>query len=404
MSDRLRLPKKLLSRFPPDVQRRLLELRRDLHRHPELAFEEGRTAQRLHAELALLQPAELARVAGTGVVARISGAGKEGATVAVRADIDALPIQEETGLDWSSEQAGVMHACGHDVHATWAVAAAHLLRRHPAAGDVVILLQPAEEVGKGARAVLASGVLDGVEAIFAAHVDRRFEVGQVVAQAGPVAASADTFEIVLRGRGAHGARPHEAADPIVGAAALIGALQTIVSRRLDPARPAVVTVGSIHAGSAANVIPAEAHLAGTLRATDAETRSLLHREVRKIAASTAAAHDLQAEVRIEEGTPAIVNPERDIGWARQAVEALLGKEALVPLGAANMGGEDFALYMEKMRGCFLRIGAREPGGEVTAAHSSRFLAADESIFVGAAVLAETARIASARLRAVTGLV
>ena len=153
-----------------------------------------------------------------------------------------------------------MHACGHDVHAAWAVGAALLLARAPAAGDVLVVLQPAEEVGEGAREVLASGALDGVRAIFGAHVDRRFAVGQVVAQEGPLAASTDTFRIVLRGEGAHGARPQESRDPIVGAAALIGALQTIVSRRLDPALPGVVTVGAVHAGRAANVIPETAEL------------------------------------------------------------------------------------------------------------------------------------------------
>ncbi|HEX5436647.1 MAG TPA: M20 family metallopeptidase, partial [Gemmatimonadaceae bacterium] len=315
--------------------------------------------------------------------------------VALRGDIDALPIQEETGLPFASERAGVMHACGHDVHATWAVGAAHLLSHDPAPGDVLIVLQPAEETGHGAEAMLASGALDGVGAIFGGHVDRRFAVGQVVAEAGPLAASADTFTIDLIGGGAHGARPHEAADPIVAAGALIGALQTIVARRVNPAHPAVVTVGSIHAGSAPNIIPGRATLTGTLRATDPATRELLVDEVRRIAESTAAVHRLRAEVTIALGPPPIVNPPGPAAWAREAAVSLLGESAVVPLGVLNMGGEDFASYMERMPGCFLRIGAREPGGENIPAHSPRFYAAQESIFVGAAVLAETARVASA---------
>ena len=380
--------------FAPELRRTLVELRRDLHRHPELSGREERTADALHAALAQVAPARLERVAGTGVVARIRGRDSTRPAVAVRGDIDALPISEETGLPFASEQPGVMHACGHDLHATWAVGAAHLLTARPAAGDVLIVLQPAEETGRGAQAVLASGALDGVAAIFGAHVDRRFAVGEVVAQEGPLAASADSFEIRLRGGGAHAARPHEAADPIVGAGALIGALQTIVSRRVNPAFPAVVSIGSVHAGSASNVIPDRAVLTGTLRATDPETRRLLVEEVRHIAEATAALHRLSAAVSIELGPPPLVNPPEAAGWARRAAVTVLGDAAVVPLGFVNMGGEDFASYLERIPGCFLRIGAREPGGEPIAAHSPRFYAAEESIFVGAAVLAETARVAS----------
>lgn len=384
-------------RFDAELRTRILALRHDLHRHPELAFEEHRTAQRLEAELAFLNPAELHRVAGTGLVARIRGRDPAAPVVAVRGDIDALPIQEETGLPFASEVPNVMHACGHDVHAAWTVGAAHLLTREPPAGDVLVLLQPAEETGRGAAAVLETGILDGISAIFGGHVDRRFPVGEVVAQAGPLAAASDEFHVELVGRGAHGARPHEAADPIVGAAALVTALQTIVSRRLDPALPAVVTVGTIQGGSAANVIPERVTLSGTLRATDPETRQLLHSEVRQISEAVATVHRLEARVRLELGPPPIVNPEEAAGWARQAVEGLLGPQALVPLPTLNLAGEDFAWYLERVPGCFLRIGAREPGGETIAAHTPRFYAADESTLVGAAVLAETARVTSSAL-------
>ena len=319
--------------------------------------------------------------------------------MAVRGDIDALPIHEETGLPYASTTAGVMHACGHDVHASWAVGAAHLLAERPAQGDVLVVLQPAEETGAGAAAILETGALDGVAAIFGAHVDRRFAVGEVVAQPGPLAAAADTFTIELVGRGAHGARPHESADPVVGAAALVTALQTIVARRVNPAVPAVVTVATLRAGTAPNVIAERATLGGTLRAVDPETRALLAAEVRRIADGIAAAHGLTAAVVIELGPPPIVNPERPAAWARAAAESLLGPSAVVPLGITNMGGEDFAYYMERIPGCFLRIGAREPGGAPIAAHTPRFHAAEASLFVGAAVLAETARLASAALAA-----
>jgi amidohydrolase len=393
----LALPGPIEGFFPPPLRERLVTLRRELHAYPELSFKEEETARRLTGALSDLPLVRVERVAGTGVVARIKGRERDAPAVAVRGDIDALPIEEATGLPFASRNVGVMHACGHDVHASWAVGAAHLLARDPAVGDVVVVLQPAEETGSGALAILESGALDGVAAIFGGHVDRRFAVGQVVADPGPLAASADTFEILLQGHGAHAARPHESADPIVGAGALIVALQTIVARRLNPASAGVVTVGSVHAGTAANVIPDRARLTGTIRAIDPAVRGLLHDEVRRISEGVAATHRLQADVTLDFGTPPLINSPDATGWARHAVAAVLGEEALVPLGFLNLAGEDFAHYLERMPGCFLRIGAREPGGDVVPAHAPRFYAAEESLFVGAAVLAETARIASRAL-------
>ncbi|MBC6951778.1 amidohydrolase [candidate division KSB1 bacterium] len=392
-----RLSDFLVSHFSDDLKSHLLALRRDLHQHPELSFQEHRTAQKLYDELAQLPVQQLEHVAGTGVIARIKGRNSRAPVVAIRGDIDALPIQEATDLEYASVNPGVMHACGHDVHATWTIGAAHLLAANPAAGDVMIILQPAEEIGKGALAILENGVLEGVQAIIGGHVDRRFQVGQVVAEAGALAASADEFKIELIGSGSHGARPHEAADPIVGAAALISALQTIVSRRLNPAKAGVVSVGTMRAGSAANIIPERAQLTGTLRALDAETRQLLHDEVRRLATAIAQAYGLLADVEIILGTPVLNNSSQAANWARQAVSNILREEALAPLGSLNLAGEDFAFYLEKMAGCFLRIGACEPGGKFVAAHAPHFYVAEESIFIGAAVLAETARVASAAL-------
>ncbi|HJR62768.1 MAG TPA: M20 family metallopeptidase [Gemmatimonadaceae bacterium] len=377
--------------------RHLVELRRDLHRHPELSWKETRTAARLEQELAALGVTDLCRVAGTGIVARIRGERRDAPVVAIRGDIDALPIAEATGLPYASEAPGVMHACGHDVHATWTVGAAMLLSRVPARGDVLIVLQPAEEVGQGARAMLESGALDTVRAIFGGHVDRRFAVGQVVAQPGPLAASTDTFDIELLGSGAHGARPHESADPVIGLAALVTALQTIVSRRLDPALPGVVTVGTVQAGTAPNIIPDRARLSGTIRATTPESRTLLTSELHRMAESVAATHGLAANITLRDGTPPVLNDADAAAWAQTAVTAVLGPAALVPLGTVNMGGEDFAYYQERVPGCFMRIGAREPGGERTPAHSTRFHAAEGAIAIGAMVLAESARVASAAL-------
>jgi amidohydrolase len=383
--------------FGADGLARLIELRRALHRFPELSWKEERTAERLETALRAIGLDDITRVAGTGIVARVRGRDREAPVVAIRGDIDALPIQEATGLPFASEVPGVMHACGHDVHATWAVGSAMLLTSRPARGDVLVVLQPAEEVGSGAPAVLASGALDDVAAIFGGHVDRRFAVGQVVAQPGPLAASADSFTIDVIGRGAHGARPHEGIDPIIAAAAIVTALQTIVSRRLDPGAAAVVSLGSIHGGTAPNVIPERVTLTGTLRAMRPEVRAQLHDEVGSIATAVAAAHGAAAKVTIDRGPPPIVNTDREAGWARTAAERVLGPGSVVPFGVTNMGGEDFACYLERIPGCFLRIGAREAGGDPAPAHSPGFIAAEESIFVGAAVLAECAREASEAL-------
>jgi amidohydrolase len=391
------VPERVARQFSPALSDQLVALRRAIHQQPELAFAEIATADRLSDALTSLGVRDIDRVGKTGIVARIPGRNSSAPTVAVRGDIDALPIQEATGLSFASTTPNVMHACGHDVHATWALGAAALLASTPADGDVLIVLQPAEEVGKGALAILDSGALRDVRAIFGGHVDRRFDVGDVVADEGPLAASADTFEIELIGKGAHAARPHEARDAIVAAAAVISALQTIVARRLNPATPGVVTIGTVHAGSASNVIPERAVLSGTVRAVEPVSRELMLSEVKIVAESVASGFGVQARVSFDRGTPPIVNPPGATAWARQAAATVLGGEHIVPLGFLNLAGEDFAHYLEHIPGCFLRIGAREPGGPVIPAHAPTFYPAEESIFVGAAVLAECARVASRAL-------
>lgn len=371
-------------------------LRRDLHAHPELAWKEVETQARLERALREVGVSDITRVAITGLVARIRGTGT-GATVAVRGDIDALPIAEATGLPYTSQNDGVMHACGHDMHASWTVGAALLLARMPAAGDVLVVLQPAEEVGEGARAILESGALDEARAIFGGHVDWRFDVGQVVAQPGPLAASTDTFRITLRGRGGHGARPHLAADPVVGAGALIMAAQTIVSRRLDPAAPGVVSICTVHGGNAPNVIPDVVELAGTIRATTPPARALLTSELQRLSDTIARAHGLEARVDITEGTPPLVNTADAAGWAAAAAREALGSDALRQLGATNMAGEDFAYYLERMPGCFMRFGAHEPGRPPMDVHTPGFAPAEDALFSAAAVLALCARTASREL-------
>lgn len=374
----------------------LLALRRDLHRSPELSWQEQGTQARLERALREIGIADIQRIAKTGLVACVPGRGADGPITAIRGDIDALPIQEATGLPFASTVPGLMHACGHDVHATWAVGAALLLVREPALGEVRIILQPAEEVGEGAPLVLQSGALTNVRAIFGAHVDWRFDVGTVVADAGPLAASTDSFSVTFHGRGGHGARPQECRDPIVGLATFVTAAQTLVSRRLDPALPGVVSIGILSAGQAPNVIPASARSGGTIRATTPATRALLCQELEQMAHDVARVHGLSAEFTLSEGTPPLVNPATGAQTARAAAAAILGDEAVRPLGLTNMGGEDFAFYLEQMDGCFLRIGTRSGPETSHGVHSPHFRVDEEAIFIGAAILAESARRASAR--------
>lgn len=395
----LRLPEAVSGLYSAGAMEALVDLRRTLHADPELSLQEERTAARLEQTLVELGIDDVVRVAGTGVVGRIRGGDPEAPTVAVRGDIDALPITEATGLPFASCNEGVMHACGHDVHASWTVAAARLLQAEPAAGDVLFVLQPAEETGEGALAILSSGVLDDVAAIFGAHVDLTFEIGEAMIQPGAVGAAADRFEVELLGRGAHGARPHQGLDPIVGAAQVISALQTVVTRRVPPDQPAVVTVGAVEAGTAHNVIPDRAVLKGTMRSLDPAIRTLLADEVRHVAESVASGCRLEARVRMLQGTPAVLNDERAAAWAHEAAASVIGAESVKPLPVANMGGEDFAFYQERIPGCFIRVGARLRDDPVVGAHTPYFAPAEEAIFVGGALLAAASRRASADLAA-----
>lgn len=390
-----RLPAAVAAQFTPEDRRFLVELRRALHRAPELSWQEHGTRDRLHAALMECGITDIANVAGTGLVARIRGQRRAGPAVAVRGDIDALPITELTELPFASVNPGVMHACGHDMHATWAVGAGLLLARQPASGEVRVVLQPAEELGEGAAKVLDSGALDGVTAIFGAHVDWRYTVGEIVADAGPLAASTDTFEIVFHGRGGHGARPQDTLDPVVGLGAFIGTVQTIVSRRLDPSLPGVISVGTVHAGSAANVIPETASCRGTVRATTTASRLLLAEELERMAHAVATAYRLTATVTLHEGTPPLLNSPRGAEWAQRSARMLLGDASVRSLAGANMGGEDFAYYLERMDGCFMRVGTWREGRSRAGVHTPRFDPDEDALFVGAALLAACARTASA---------
>ena len=374
----------------------LVGVRRHLHAHPELAWQEHETQAFLVQALQKLNPVSI-QTFKTGIIVRIKGHDSSRPLVAIRGDIDALPIQEATGLSYASQTPGCMHACGHDMHATWALGAAHLLTETPALGDVLIVFQPAEEIVQGAKYLLNTGALDDVRFIVGGHVDRQFSVGEVLVHEGAISAASDRFDLTITGASAHGARPHEGADPVVAAAAWIQAIQTIVSRSLSPDTVAVVSIGKLSAGVAHNIIPESVAIGGTIRSQTPEVRDKTHRLLARFSEQIAAAYGVSADITITRGAPPIVNQAREVGWAREAVKTLLGESALVSLPRPNMGAEDFAFYMEKIPGCFLRIGVREEGAVFIPAHSPQFYADEGAIAIGAATLAETARVASARV-------
>ncbi|RMG48676.1 MAG: amidohydrolase [Acidobacteria bacterium] len=376
---------------------RLVALRRALHRRPELSGKEERTAAVVASELRRIGLPVSAPVGGHGVVAEVPGAGRGGA-ILLRADLDALPIAEETGLPFASEHPGVMHACGHDGHAAMLVGAAELL----AAGDppprtVRLLWQPAEERGGGARALIEAGVLEGAAAIFGGHIDPRFDTGVIAVTDGAVNASSDRFTIRVSGRGGHGARPQEARDALLAAAHLVVAIQSIVAREIAPGRPAVVTVGRMEAGTAANVVAGDAVLSGTVRALDREVREAIKTALGRVTERIAAAHRCRGALEFAGGTPPVVNDPRLAALAREAVRRICGEAGLAAMSEPNLGAEDFGCYLEKIPGCYVRFGARRAGAEVHPPHTSRFDFDEAVLPIGAAYYAEVARLAGERL-------
>ncbi len=382
-----------------EVFEAMVKLRRELHRHPELAWKEERTARKVCEFLEKLGIAYRSGVVGTGVVAEIPGKTGDGKYVALRADMDALPIQEETGLSFASEVEGLMHACGHDGHTSSLLGAAALLAREKEElpCSVRLIFQPAEETGEGARAMIAEGVLENVEMIFGGHLDRHYPLGEIVVTEGPVNASSDKFEIAIGGKGGHAARPHETTDAVVVGSLLVTAIQTIVSREVNPAHPSVVTVGRFDAGTAANVIAGHAHLAGSIRAQDPEVRAYLHESLRRICEAVGQLHGAEVEIEIQPGTPAVINPAETAALARRAAVAAAGEHKVRPMEVANMGGEDFSYYMEKIPGCYVRFGTVVPEVEPHPAHSSKFDFDERTLGVAARYYREVAMVAGAAI-------
>ena len=391
------MPDDALYGTPADVFERMRAIRRTLHADPELSWSEQRTMERIGARLTELGVAHRTGVAGTGVVADLPGRA-DGPIVALRADTDALPVHEETGLPFASRNDGVMHACGHDGHTSMLLGATELLLAKPPPTPVRLLWQPAEERAEGAAAMIREGVLDGVQMIFGGHVDRHYPPGFLAVHTGTVNASTDSFEILIQGRGGHGARPHEALDAVVVGSLMVTAIQTIVSREIDPARPSVISVGVFDAGTAPNVIAGRARLAGTIRAQDEDVREHLQASLSRVASAIGQLHCADVRFTLQEGTPPLVNVGRAVVIAREAAVAVVGEDNVGPLKSANMGGEDFACFLDHVPGCYVRFGAQVTGRESFPAHSSQFDFDEEALAVGAAWFDAVARRAGEALR------
>ncbi|MFD5463897.1 M20 family metallopeptidase [Kitasatospora sp. NPDC127059] len=364
--DRLGLPD--LAREAARLQPELVALRRELHQHPELALDLPRTRDRLLTALDGL-PLELTLGTGLSSITAVLRGGRPGPAVLLRADMDALPVQESAGVPYASTVPGVMHACGHDLHMAALVGAARLLaeRRAGLAGDVVLMFQPGEEGAGGAQLMVDAGVLeaagDRVVAGYALHVAAAMLPGGLVAtRPGPVLAASDTLRVTLRGRGGHGSSPHSALDPVPALCEAVLALQTMVTRRIDAFDPVVLTVGTLSAGTAANVIPDEARFSATVRSFSPHARELVHREALRVVHGIAAAHGLEAVAEVEPGYPVTVNDPVEAGFAAALAARLLGPERFVEMPQPIAGSEDFGVVSALVPTAYLMLGATPADG------------------------------------------
>jgi len=379
------------SLVPEDIFRWMVNIRRSIHQYPELGYQEYRTASLIARELKNLGLEIKTDIAQTGIIAYLNHSPTK-PTIAFRADMDALPIQEDTGLPFSSQIPGIMHACGHDGHIAMVLATAALLKVNPPALNIVFLFQPAEEGGAGARSMLESGAFKDINAIFTCHLDPHFLSGQAWVQSGPVTAFTERFIIEIEGQGGHSARPQETIDAILVASQLVMSLQTIVSRQIDPAIPAVLSIGQLEAGTAFNVIASSATLKGTLRTTDLQTKERIKEAVERMVKGVASLYRAGAKIRFDAGYPAVINSEFETHLVREAILRTLGEEALVEGPYLSLGGEDFAYFLQRFPGCLFRLGCRRPGEPLIPTHNPSFDFDEGVMALGAAIFAELAHL------------
>lgn len=358
--------------------------RRHLHQHPELSFQEKETADFVAQRLASFGGLEISRPTATSVVARLRG-GQPGPVLAVRADMDALPIEEESGVPFASERRGVMHACGHDGHTAILLGVARILSRHPerVRGEIRFMFQHAEELFPGgAQELVDKGVLDGVDTVLGLHLMAPLESGTLQVRAGPTMAAPDTFEITVEGKGGHAAHPHTSIDPVAIGAQIVSNLQHVVSRAVDPLEPIVVSVTRFHAGSADNVIPEKAELGGTVRTMDADLRDRVPELMERVVRGVAEAHGAGYRFTYQRGYRALVNDEGVTSRLRSALADAFGEDT-VRTPPATMGGEDFSAYLAAVPGTFFFVGARPEGvDEAYPHHHPRFAIDERALAVG----------------------
>jgi amidohydrolase len=378
-----------------DLLDQAVDLRRRIHRHPEVGLQLPRTQE---AVLGALDGLDLEVRTGercSSVVGVLRGA-HPGPTVLLRGDMDALPMPEDTGLPYASEVDGAMHACGHDAHTAMLAVAARLLSGHrdDLHGGVLFMFQPGEEGHYGAPVMIEEGLLDeptAPAAAFAIHQTTAYPAGVLMTRPGPLAASADTLRVEVRGRGGHASAPHLALDPVPAAAAMVLGLQTMVTRRIDVFDPAVVTVTHVRAGTTDNVIPETAFLEGTIRALSDHTRTRCHEEIRRVIRGLADAHGVDAEVRIEDGYPPTVNDVEMAGFALDVARETLGEDSVLVMRDPVMGAEDFSYVLDRVPGAMVRLGTA-PVGEANPApnHSNRMRLEESAMASGIAFHAAVA--------------
>jgi hippurate hydrolase len=384
------------SQFQPDLKLNewMRDIRRTIHQYPELANEENRTQRFICEKLDELNIPFRTEGLHTGIVATIgpsaSNDSDEIPCVALRADMDALPVNEKTGLSFASKFPGVMHACGHDGHMAMLLGAASMLSHAELPGKVILLFQPAEESGDGALTMIEDGAFAGVQAIFAGHIDRHFNVGQIAAEPGLICAYTDKFEIRVCGHGGHAARPHETIDAIVVASLLVMSIQTLVSREINPSYPTVVSVGRFSGGSAYNVIAEEAILQGTIRATHPEIRAQIIDGLERMVGAMDDLYNARTTIHFLDGLPPVINHPVAARLARKAAKKIVGQESVVKQRHPSLGGEDFSYFLQKVPGCLVRFGAGYPDMPNTPAHSPYFDFDEGVLPIGAAFLAQVA--------------
>ncbi|MGW8442400.1 M20 metallopeptidase family protein [Paenibacillus sp. S33] len=356
------------------LQENMVEWRRHLHKNPEISFQESKTAAFVADKLESWGIEIRRQVGGHGVVGTIRGA-KPGPVVMLRADMDALPIQDEKECEYRSSVDGAMHACGHDGHTSALLGTAYYfsLNRDELQGEIRLLFQPAEELlPGGAVSVIKDGVLEGVDVIYGIHLWTPFPVGTAASCAGPLMAAADDFYIEITGKGGHGGMPQSTNDSVVAGSALVMQLQSIVSRSVDPLRPAVLTVGTIQGGSAQNVIAETCRLSGTIRTFDEETRTVMKERLHQVTELTAATYGTTAQVRYIMGYPPVVNDAHEAHRFFNEAKSVFGEEN-VQEASKLMPAEDFAYYLERVPGCFMFVGAGNPvKGAVYPHHHPKF--------------------------------